>query len=399
MWTEKTFAELGYTYTGLSGKNKADFGSGEPYIPYMNVFSNESVDPQAFEYVQIRKGERQNAVTVGDALFTTSSETPEEVGMSSVLTEDVGTVYLNSFCFGLRLYKPMDFDPKFLSYALRSEQIRKQMFIAAQGSTRHNLSKQNFNRMRLMFPTETKEQSHIATVLNASDQAITSSRELVEKYSAIKQGLMHDLFNPLARDTALGDTGTWYGGITPSMNNPRYWGEGHFWLSSGEVKSATLDRSTRKITDSALANTTLRLLPKGTIVVVVRSGILKNYFPVAELQTPMAINQDLKGIVLQEGINSKYILYVLEFFGDEILRKCMKAGTTVQSVELKWLKAFKIPLPEAKEQDRIVEILTAVNERLIAEQQRLRKLEDIKRGLMNDLLTNRVSTDQLQGGV
>lgn len=267
------------------------------------------------------------------------------------------------------------------------------------GSGLPNIQRKMVEAFPVYYPVDIKEQSHIATVLNASDQAITSSRELVEKYSAIKQGLMHDLFNPLARDTALGDTGTWYGGITPSMNNPRYWGEGHFWLSSGEVKSATLDRSTRKITDSALANTTLRLLPKGTIVVVVRSGILKNYFPVAELQTPMAINQDLKGIVLQEGINSKYILYVLEFFGDEILRKCMKAGTTVQSVELKWLKAFKIPLPEAKEQDRIVEILTAVNERLIAEQQRLRKLEDIKRGLMNDLLTNRVSTDQLQGGV
>ena len=72
MWTEKSFAELGYTYTGLSGKNKSDFGSGEPYIPYMNVFSNESIDPDVFEYVQgffvANAGKRVEARTIGFAV-------------------------------------------------------------------------------------------------------------------------------------------------------------------------------------------------------------------------------------------------------------------------------------------------------------------------------------------
>ena len=396
MWINKTFSELGYTYTGLSGKSKADFGSGAPFIPYMNVFSNESIDPDGFEYVHIRNGERQNVVKVGDAIFTTSSETPEEVGMSSVLTEDVGLVYLNSFCFGFRFYKPSDFVPKYLAYALRSNSVRHQMFIAAQGSTRHNLSKENFNKMTFFYPASLDEQRRIAAVLTAADEAIDASRALAEKYAAIKRGLMRDLLDVESIPRCqLSDIGEWYGGITPSMNNARYWGEGVYWLSSGEVKSSLLYHSSKQVTEFALSNTTLRCLPEKTIVIVVRSGILKNYLPVSELQTPMAINQDIKGIVLHESIDSRFVLHALTYYGDRILRTCMKAGTTVQSIELKWLKAFEIPLPALPEQQRIAAILTAADERLTAEREWLRKLEDIKRGLMDDLLTNRVSTDIL----
>jgi type I restriction enzyme S subunit len=274
--------------------------------------------------------------------------------------------------------------------------LMKVLRFAVAEHKRHYISE--YQNLEISIPN-LPEQRRIAAVLTSADEAIAASRALVEKYAVVKQGLMHDLFSPIVRDTALGDTGVWHGGITPSMSNPRYWGEGHYWLSSGEIKTTTLDHSTKQITDTALANTTLQLLPKGTIVLVVRSGILRNYFPITELQIPMAINQDLKGIVLYDGIVSKYILYVMEFYGDEVLRTCMKAGTTVQSIDLKWLKAFKIPLLDKKRQELIAEIFAAADERLTAERKRLQKLEDIKRGLMDDLLTNRVSTDKLQGGV
>src|SRR4051812_37657765 len=103
-WTKIIFGKLGNTYSGLSGKSGEDFGSGKPFLTYMNVFSNGKINPSQIGFVEVKKSEKQNQVKIGDLLFTTSSETIAEVGMTSVLLDEMGEVYLNSFCFGFRLH-------------------------------------------------------------------------------------------------------------------------------------------------------------------------------------------------------------------------------------------------------------------------------------------------------
>lgn len=99
-----TLGELGTFYGGLSGKLKEDFKNGNAkFITYMNVFSNIALRIDIDETVRIKPGEKQNTIQYGDVLFTGSSETPEECGMSSVLTTKTDEkLYLNSFCFGYR---------------------------------------------------------------------------------------------------------------------------------------------------------------------------------------------------------------------------------------------------------------------------------------------------------
>lgn len=385
MWTEKTFADLGYTYTGLSGKKKVDFGSGDPYIPYMNIFSNESVNPEAFEYVQIKKGERQNTVAVGDALFTTSSETPEEVGMSSVLTEDVGTVYLNSFCFGLRFFRPADFDPKFLSYALRSEHLRKQMFIAAQGSTRHNLSKHNFSRMGLRFPTDTKEQTRIAAVLTAIDEAISVSSDLVKKFTVVKQGLIQDLLGKgeLTLLAELADSITRKGRATAesiclNMDCVE--------SGSGKVTSHSLDSmASDKIVFKA-----------GDVLFAKLRPYLRKFF-LADIDG--LCSSEFLVFRAKQKVRSKYLYYIVSSNEFVEYNNSQTFGTKMPRTSWNIAKKYQVRVPNLDEQDRIIEILTSADEKLTTEQDRLRKLEHIKRGLMDDLLTNKVSTNQLQGGI
>ena len=95
-WEQRKLGEMGQTYTGLSGKTKDDFGHGQArFVTYMNVFSNPISNPEMTEPIEIDP--KQNEVEVGDVFFTTSSETPEEVGMSSILLEKRGKTYLNSF--------------------------------------------------------------------------------------------------------------------------------------------------------------------------------------------------------------------------------------------------------------------------------------------------------------
>lgn len=124
-WNEYIFGDLGMTYTGLTGKNKNDFGQGLPYIPFMNVMNNSRINPDQMDYVNINYGEKQNNVEYGDFFFTTSSETPEEAGMSSVLLNNLENTYLNSFCFGYRLNDFETLLPEFSRFYLRSFLVRK----------------------------------------------------------------------------------------------------------------------------------------------------------------------------------------------------------------------------------------------------------------------------------
>ena len=93
----KELGELGDFYGGLSGKSKDDFSNGNAkFITYMNIFSNIAVNTDINTFAKVSKDENQNKVEYGDVLFTGSSETPDECGMSSVLTKKADqSLYLN----------------------------------------------------------------------------------------------------------------------------------------------------------------------------------------------------------------------------------------------------------------------------------------------------------------
>ncbi|WP_337225558.1 restriction endonuclease subunit S [Escherichia coli] len=191
-WEYTIFGNLGDTYTGLTGKTKEDFGAGKPYIPYINIFKNSRIDIQNLEYVQVNDDERQSVVKYGDIFFTTSSETPEEVGMSSVLLEEVSEVFLNSFCFGFRLNNFETLIPKYARYLFRSEHVRRQISTLGQGATRYNLSKRQLIKLELKLPC-VEEQQKIAAVLSAADAEIYTLEKKLACLRDEKKALMQQL--------------------------------------------------------------------------------------------------------------------------------------------------------------------------------------------------------------
>ncbi|MDP8226072.1 MAG: restriction endonuclease subunit S [Candidatus Celaenobacter polaris] len=192
-WEVKKLGKIGETYGGLSGKTKNDFDGGKyPYIPFMNIMSNPIIDLQYFDYVNIRGDEKQNKAIKGDLFFNGSSETPDEVGMCSVLQSDIPNLYLNSFCFGFRLNKDLKTDGLYLSYFFRSLIGRQLIFSLAQGATRYNLSKINFMKLEISYP-DPAEQTAIATILSDMDSEIEKLEQKRDKYIMLKQGMMQQL--------------------------------------------------------------------------------------------------------------------------------------------------------------------------------------------------------------
>ncbi|MFU2132066.1 restriction endonuclease subunit S [Gallibacterium anatis] len=172
----KTLGEIGNFYGGLTGKSKKDFEQGNAkYITYMNVFTNIATDLDSENWVKVGDEERQNKIAYKDILFTGSSETPNECGMTSVVNQPIAEdIYLNSFCFGFRFDSEFIdiFDPDFLKYLFRGNLLRREITRTANGVTRFNISKKKMEKIKIPIPP-LPVQKEIARILDAFT-AITS---------------------------------------------------------------------------------------------------------------------------------------------------------------------------------------------------------------------------------
>ncbi|MHB1459495.1 MAG: restriction endonuclease subunit S [Armatimonadota bacterium] len=395
-WNNEIARNLGFTYTGLNGKSAADFGEGAPYIPYMNVFTNTIVDTEFFEYVKVGERENQNKVKLGDVLFTTSSETPEEVGMSSVLVTDCGLLYLNSFCFGFRLYNKKTFNSIFLAYLMRSDSIRKQMLISAQGSTRHNLSKKNFYATVVFYPVAIEEQRKIAEILSTIDEAIDSTRALLAKYRNVKTGLMQALLGSGALYTIeecfrLRARIGWQG-----LRSDEFTDNGPYLVTGTDFVDGKIDWDTcyhvneqryKQDVGIQLHENDLLITKDGTIG---KTAIVHNCPDEVTLNSGVFVVRPIGKKVLPE-----YLYYVLNSHQFDLFMRNMLTGSTIKHLNQEHFNKLQFIAPDVPKQKEIVEILNAAEIRLQSERNYLSKLKATKQGLMQDLLTNTVSVDAL----
>ncbi|MFM1703678.1 restriction endonuclease subunit S [Aeromonas salmonicida] len=189
-WEVKKLEDLGDTYSGLIGKKKEDFGHGSArYVTYMGVFSNILSEGNTTEPIEIDI--KQNQVNFGDVLFTTSSETLEEVGMSSVWIGRSENTYLNSFCFGFR--PKVTVDPYFFAYNLRSPDFRKSIVFLGQGISRYNISKRRTMSLSISLPT-LQEQQKIGTYFLKLDELILLHTIQLEKLKQLKSACLAKMF-------------------------------------------------------------------------------------------------------------------------------------------------------------------------------------------------------------
>ena len=118
------------------------------------------------------------------------------------------------------------------------------------------------------------------------------------------------------------------------------------------VEDAELHISAQAVDESAT-----NLIPKNSIVMVMRSGVLKHTFPVSIVMIEAAINQDIKSITLSHSIDSEYLMTFLRAYNRNILTSCAKDGTTVQSVEYGLLQKYPVPIPTSLEQKQIATLI------------------------------------------
>lgn len=201
-WEKRVFGEQGQFLPALTGKSGNDFDTGAAkFIPYMNVFANTFINKNDLRSVSVKQDENQTKVIDGDVFFTISSETPDEVGMSSVLLDHIDNCFLNSFCTLFRFSEGNKINPVFCGYLLRQPIVRNYFAKKAQGSTRFNLSKDVFRNLPVYIPSDL-EQQKIAACLSSLDELITAQAQKVAALQTHKKGLMQQLFPAQAKASA-----------------------------------------------------------------------------------------------------------------------------------------------------------------------------------------------------
>jgi len=420
-WKNKIIGELGFTFTGLSGKTAKDFGKGKPYIPYMNIFSNSKIDTTFLEYVKINSFERQNTVKKGDLFFTTSSETVEEVGMTSVLLDDIEECYLNSFCFGFRLYNYDDLLPEFVPYLFRGEEVRKMISLLGRGSTRYNLPKTELlNRLQLNLPP-LPTQRKIAHILSAADAVIEKTQAAIAKYKAIKQGMLHDLFTrgidlktgnlrPKQQDAPQLYKESKLGWIPKEWNVEKIGGFSFITKLAGFEYTIHFDYSKSgpiiavralNIKQGKLNLFSIHTIPKETSDALPRSQLKKGDLVISYVGTvgqvaviPESSKFHLAPNVAKISVDIKEInpFYLNQFLNSDIGQNeiiKLVSSTTQAALSMQNLREVLFIKPDLKEQDLIKLNLENIDNKIQTEQTYLHKLQQIKAGLMADLLSGK----------
>ena len=374
---------MGQTYTGLSGKTKDDFGHGQArFVTYMNVFSNPISNPEMTEPIEIDP--KQNEVEVGDVFFTTSSETPEEVGMSSILLEKRGKTYLNSFCFGFRPSEKID--SYYLAYMLRSESTRAKIILLAQGISRYNISKNKVMEIAVSLPS-LDEQKMIGQYFSQLDNLITLHQRQLFLHSTPDISLSVRLIHPFytssweqrkAIDIADYSKGNGYskGDLTdvgtPIILYGRLYTKYQFAIS--EVDTFAVPRNGA-------------VYSQGNEVIVPASGETAEDIARASAveKSGVLLGGDLNILKPFDFINPLFLALAISN-GEPQKELAKKAqGKSVVHIHNTDIQEVTIAYPSNTEQDRIVSVFRQLDNLITLHQRELEKLQNIKKSMLEKM--------------
>ncbi len=122
----------------------------------------------------------------------------------------------------------------------------------------------------------------------------------------------------------LDELGCWTGGGTPSKAKPEFWEGGVVpWVSPKDMKQAYVGSLAEKITQAAVENSAAKIVARGSILCVIRSGILNHTFPVGIADCDVTMNQDMRALTVHDEICADYVALFLKARNNEILHTCV----------------------------------------------------------------------------
>lgn len=392
-WDTATIGDFLDFKNGLN-KGKEFFGYGTPIVNYTDVYKkrglkkNDVCGKVSLTRDEIRRFETQK----NDVFFTRTSETPEEVGMSSVLLDNIDDCVFSGFVLRGRPKNDM-FTPEYCKYCFTTEAVRNAITMGCTYTTRALTNGKQLSAIEIVVPPK-PEQEAIAHSLTDIDELMLLLEKQIAKKKAIKQGAMQELLTGKRRlpgfageweKTVLGTVSSFYTGGTPSKKREDWWNGDIPWISSSDLTedAITSVNINRYISKDAVEHSATRICPKDAVLVVSRVGVGK----VAVAPCELCTSQDFTTIVPHRH-NPHFLAYMLIPVMKELAMQAQ--GTSIKGVTVEDIQKIIMPTPTIDEQNQIVDILANMDSEIEALEQKLEKYSQVKQGMMQQLLTGKI---------
>jgi type I restriction enzyme, S subunit len=411
--------QIGDHFDFKNGLNKAKefFGQGTPIINYMDVYPNSSIESKNIRgKVTVTNNElRTFGVRKGDVIFTRTSETIEEIGLSSAVLDDVDKTVFSGFLLRARP-KTTLFELEFKKYCFRSKNVRMQIISKSSKTTRALTNGKLLSKVSVLIPNNPQEQKNIAESISDIEKLIDTLEILIKKKKNIKQGTTQELLTGSKRlsgfEVKQGNKKTEMG-IIPKDWNISYF-ENHFDIFSGigfkkseytqnGIKLLRIDNvSYETITWESEAYVPIQYLKKfpkivleeGDILLALNRPITNGKLKIAILEKkdiPSILYQRVgKIIFLNRNDDEKFLFYVLQKYIKKFVEET-SVGTDQPFISTTKLKKLKLLLPtNPKEQFAIGTILINMDSEIKELETKRDKYLMIKNGMMQKLLTGEI---------
>lgn len=386
---------LGNLFNFKNGVNAEaeKYGKGIKFVNIMEIINNNALSSKLVpgEVELSKKAIKENLVIKGDVLFNRTSETAEDIGLTSVYLDNAEVVFGGFVIRGREKKKVLHYEYK--KYCFRFSYLRNQMRVRGQGVVRSNIGQKDLEKVMLPIPS-TNEQQKIAEILSTWDKAIELKEKLIEEKKEFKRGLMQKL---LAGDMRFCEFNDQWDEVklkefleekgirnennqvktVLSVNNKRG------FINQDEQfdkRVASADASNYKIVKNGQFAYNPSRINVGSI------DLLKTFEE--GILSPMYVVFETK-----KELNSDYLRYWLDTHEFKGRMKCFISGSVRNSLGFKDLCAMKFKYPKIEEQEKIVEFLKIVDKDILNIVDKLSQLKQQKRGLMQLLLTGIVRVE------
>lgn len=353
------------------------------YIDY--EVSKEYIQDEAYDFVMSR-GKPQ----IGDVLFTT------EAPLGNVANVDRENIALAQRVIKFRGKQDV-LDNYYLKYYMLGEKFQTDIFNEATGSTVLGIKGSRLKKIKVILPP-LKEQKKIADILSTVDEQIENVDHLIEKTKELKKGLMQQLLTKGIGHTEFKETEV---GIIPKDWKVKKLGECVEIRSGNSPSNFEFEEEAQypfyKVDDMNYTNKFLEqakvyfnssryeLMPKGMIVFPKRgASIFTN--KVAILSQNGYFDTNIMGLICNDKINNEYLFYQIKY----IELQQFADTTAVPQINNKHINPLLVPLPSIKEQIKIVEVLSSIDNQINMQEKKKDKLLKLKNGLMQQLLTGKI---------
>lgn len=346
-------------------------------VPQDGYFSRRIASQNLKPYYFLRKG---------DFAYNKSYSEGYPVGAIRRLdAADAGVVSPLYICF-----RPLGhlLDSQFAMHYFASGMIDTYLQrVAKEGARNHgllNVGLDDFYSAPLALP-ELSEQQRVAAVLDSMDIQIENSKLIVAKTQALKLAAYEAAFGQLSGDWCrLGEVAEVRNGTTPSRSRADYWEDGTVgWLASGKVNDYRVTTWSELVTERAVKECNLRILPSGSIIVgMIGQGRTRGM--AARLEIRAAINQNLAGIIPDSRLHGSYLHHYLVHSYQEL--RSGGRGSNQDAMNTRIVSEFMVSVPNLEEQERVARALDLLDQQIASEQAVVRKLVGVKQALAGDLL-------------